>query len=139
MTRQSFREGPRGYSPYGCFSGKYFHHRFPELRYLALRNVPHKLIVDTQIVMDQLVPRACHFSPFNLRVPGTEVVGDLLYRLADDFEAPDEGPLQGFVAQEGFARDAGGGSDEILRLCQDMLAVANGWFHSGGLFRRRAG
>ena len=62
-----------------------------------LNHVPDELEVDAEILVDQPIAHAGHCAPFELRMPGPEVVRDLLGRLANDLQAADEGAAQGLV------------------------------------------
>ena len=66
-------------------------HRLPQRRNLGLHNVPHQLVIDTKIIVDQPVSGASHLPPLNLRISCTEIIRNLLDRLTDYFEAPDKG------------------------------------------------
>lgn len=43
-------------------------HRSPEVRHLALDDIPDKLVVDSQIAVDELITRPGHLPSLDLRV-----------------------------------------------------------------------
>jgi len=62
-----------------------FHDLGPQLRHLPSRDVPHDVVVNPEVVVDELVANPCHRSPFDLRMRRPDGGGHLLCRLADDF------------------------------------------------------
>jgi hypothetical protein len=50
--------------------------------------------------MDHAVAHAGHRTPRDLGIASAQGLENVLGRFADDFEAADEGPLQGWIAQK---------------------------------------
>jgi hypothetical protein len=68
-------------------------------------------------------PHSRDLPPFDFRLLGPKVFGNLLRRLADDFKAPDEGSLQGGVQAERMEVLAGELRQNVVDLVKDMSDV----------------
>ena len=117
------------------FEGHYFCHDSLKGRNLILYNVPDQFIIYPEIVMNQPIPSAGHLAPFYLRIFGAKVLRYLLDRFTYYFEASDKGPLERLIVKKELPTCQLGSLNQVIRLKQDMLTIANGWFHSGRLFR----
>jgi hypothetical protein len=62
--------------------------------------IPHELIINAEIVMNEPVTHSSHSTPLNARVLGSKTIRDFLSRFSDDFKAPDEGASKCFVSQK---------------------------------------
>jgi len=53
-------------------------------------DLPHELVVDTEVAVDEAIAHPGHAPPVDLIMPLAKVVGDPLGGLADDLKAPSE-------------------------------------------------
>jgi hypothetical protein len=70
-------------------------------------NVPDNPVVNAEVAVDQSVAYPRDLAPFDFGMLGLDFVGNLFGRLADDFKAPDKGPLQNRIGVQAFEVPAG--------------------------------
>jgi len=58
---------------------------------VILNGLPYRFEIDTEVFVDQLVSHSRCLGPRHIRAKGLEFCGDLLYRLTDDLQAPNNG------------------------------------------------
>lgn len=90
-------ERTTGRGVHGCCtrrdSSLIFQHRSDlsiERGHLVLNNVPDDLRIQTEILMNQNISKTGHFLLFQRGVLGTEILGEFLDGLANDFKIPDD-------------------------------------------------
>ncbi len=86
-------------------------------------NIPDDCIVDAEVIVNQSVAHSRDLPPFDFRLLGPKVFGNLLRRLADDLKASDESSLQGGVLAERMEVLPGELRQNVVDLLKNMSDV----------------
>ncbi len=89
-------------------------------RHVRRDDLPHELVVDTKVAVDEAIAHPGHASPVDLVMPLAKLVGDPLGGLADDLKAPSERAPEVFVSQEGIAVGSPAASEQVVNLRLDV-------------------
>lgn len=92
---------------------------------------PDQFHVDTHVVVGNLVPHPGDLSPWNTGSCIAEVRREVLHRLSDDFEAPDDSVLDLLAVAECDEVDFGNVGLNQLDAFEDVYQIQRGirWLH----------
>ncbi len=62
-------------------------------------DLPHDVLINAEVVMDQAITKTCHWTPFDLGISKLEVRWNSFCRLADNGQASGERPLERLVLE----------------------------------------
>ena len=86
-------------------------------------DIPHNLIVDPEIIVDQPASHTGHRSPLNSRVTILDFLGNLLRGFTDDLQATHESPLMSLIFQKHFFGQSARLLGQVSSFVEDMSQV----------------
>jgi hypothetical protein len=69
----------------------------PQVRDLALQDVPYEVVVNAEVLVNEPIPHAGHRALFNRRMLGANRRSDFYRGLTDDLETANKRALRGLV------------------------------------------
>ena len=82
-----------------------------------------RVVVHSEVGVDEAIPHPGHRAPLHLRIARSELLWQLLCRLADHLQAPHERPAQRLVGLERLWAQPAAATHEVIGLGQDMAQV----------------
>src|SRR3989344_1817053 len=79
---------------------------FFQIRNFLLHDFPQQIKINSEIFMNQIITGAGNFSPWNLRMLHSKIIGDVFCRLADNSDPVNQFVLQTNIRTECFLGNA---------------------------------